>query len=331
MAKNTASNIPHLKGMAGRDVFGIALPQVGEENKNVVFLVADCIDTTKGRAFATKFPQRAFNFGIAEANMVGAAAGMALVGKVPVVAGFGFLMSMRVAEQVRTDICYPQLNVKIVSSASGLAMGTGGPTHHCTEDIAIMRSFPNIAIVCPGSSLETWKATRAAILDHEGPVYLRLDRDSFSSGIEEIYAKEDIPFELGKAITLRKGKDVTIIATGRPVGLALQAAEALEKEGISARVINMHTVKPIDAEIIRKAAAETRGIVAVEEHNTIGGLGEAISSAVCEEGVPTFVKKVGICDEFCCIGPTDEVWKMHGLTQENIIQAAKNIMDRRAK
>jgi transketolase len=331
MANKNASNIPQLKGMAGRDAFGLVLPQLGEENPNVVFLVADCIDTTKGRAFATKFPERSFNFGIAEANMVGAAAGMALVGKLPVVAGFGFLMSMRVAEQVRTDLCYPRLNVKIVSSASGLAMGTGGPTHHCTEDIAIMRSFPNIAIVCPGSALETWKATRATILEHKGPVYLRLDRDAFHSETEKIYDQEDIPFVLGKGVLLRKGKDVTIIGTGRPVGLALQAAEALEKEGISARVINMHTVKPIDKEIIQQAAAETRGIVAVEEHNTVGGLGDAISSAVCEEGVTTFVKKVGICDEFCCIGPTDEVWKIHGLTKENIISAAKSIMDRRKK
>jgi transketolase len=316
------------KRVSGRDAFGMALVQIGEENPDVVFLTADCIDTTKGRAFAQKFPERSFNFGIAEANMVGAAAGMALLGKIPVAAGFGFLMSMRVAEQVRTDLCYPRLNVKIVASASGLAMGTGGPTHHCTEDMAIMRSFPNIAIVCPGSSIETWKACRAVILEHQGPVYLRLERDPFFAAAEDLYAGRDIPFELGKAVTLREGKDVALIAVGKPMGLALQAAEVLEKEGIGARVVNMHTVKPLDREVLRRAAAETRGIVVVEEHNTVGGLGEAVSSAICEEGLPKAVKKVGVCDEFCCIGPTDEVWKAHGMTRENIIDAAKSVVNK---
>lgn len=317
------------KRIPGRDAFGMVLAQMGGENKNIVVLVADCMETTKGSLFADRFPDRAFNFGIAEANMVSAAAGMTLLGKLPVIAGFGFLMSLRVAEQVRTDICYPRLNVKIVASATGLAMGTGGPTHHCTEDIAIMRSFPNIAIVSPGSSIETWKATRAAVLEYEGPVYLRLERNAYLKEVEDIYEREDIPFELGKAITLREGKEVTIIGTGKPIGLGLQAADILEKDGISVRVINMHTVKPIDKEIVNKAAEETRGIVAVEEHNTVGGLGDAISSAVCENGLPTVVKKVGICDEFCCIGPTDEIWQRHGLSKDSIVTAAKSIMDRR--
>jgi transketolase len=317
------------KRVPGRDAFGMALIQIGEENKDLVFLTADCIDTTKGRGFATKFPDRSFNFGIAEANMIGAAAGMALLGKIPVAAGFGFLMSMRVAEQVRTDLCYPRLNVKIVASASGLAMGTGGPTHHCTEDIAIMRSFPNIAIVCPGSSFETWNACRAVILDHNGPVYLRLERDPFFENMEDLYAGREIPFVLGKAVTLREGKDVTLIGVGKPIGLALQAADVLEGEGIGARVVNMHTVKPLDKIALLKAAEETKGIVVVEEHNTTGGLGEAISSVICEEGIPTGVKKVGICDEFCCIGPTDDLWKVHGMTKENIIAAAKSLMDKR--
>jgi len=330
MVKKSAFHIPQLKGMGGRDIFGLALAQLGEESERVVFLTADCLWSTKGDIFAKKFPERAFNFGIAEANMVGAAAGMTLLGRVPVIAGFGFLMSMRIAEQVRTDVCYPRLNVKIVSTATGLSMGTGGPTHHCTEDIGVMRIFPNMAIVCPGSSKETWDACRAAILDYEGPVYLRLERDPFYNEVEELYEKEVRPFKLGKAISLREGKDVTVMGIGKPLGLALQAAEALQKEGISTRVINMHTVKPIDTEAIQKAAEETRGIVAVEEHNTVGGLGEAISSVVCE-GAPTFVQKVGICDEFCCIGPTDEIWTRHGLTAENIIQAAKSILDRRSR
>jgi len=328
MSKKSVVNMPQLKGMGGRDIFGLALAQLGEENERVVFLVADCLWSTKGDIFAKKFPDRAFNFGIAEANMVGAAAGMTLLGRVPVIAGFGFLMSMRIAEQVRTDLCYPRLNVKIVTTATGLSMGTGGPSHHCTEDIGVMRSFPNMAIVCPGSSIETWKACHEAILEYVGPVYLRLERDPFFREVEELYEKKDRPFKLGKAISLREGKDVTVMGIGKPLGLALQAAESLQKEGISTRVINMHTVKPIDTEAIQKAAEETQGIVAVEEHNTVGGLGDAISSAVCESA-PALVKKVGICDEFCCIGPTDEIWTKHGLTAENIIQAVKSILDRR--
>ena len=328
MSKKSVFNMPQLKGMGGRDIFGLVLAQLGEESERIIFLTADCLWSVKGDIFAKKFPERAFDFGIAEANMVGAAAGMTLLGRIPVIAGYGFLMSMRIAEQVRTDICYPRLNVKIVSTATGLSMGTGGPTHHCTEDIGVMRIFSNMAIVCPGSSKETWEACRAMILDYEGPVYLRLERDPFFPEVEDLYDKGVRSFKLGKAIPLREGKDVTVMAIGKTLGLALQAAKALAKEGISTRVVNMHTVKPIDRETIQRAAVETRGIVAVEEHNTVGGLGEAISSVVCESA-PTLVQKVGICDEFCCIGPTDEIWKRHGLTAENIIQAVKSILDRR--
>jgi transketolase len=206
-------------------------------------------------------------------------------------------------------------------------MGTGGPSHHCIEDIGVMRSFPNMCIVCPGSSSETWKACRTAIIDHDGPVYLRLERDPFFSDVEDLYEKKgDSSFQIGKAIPLREGMDVTVIGIGKPLALALQAADALAKEGISTRVIKMHTVKPIDRETVERAAAETRGIVTVEEHNTVGGLGEAITSAVCESA-PTTVRKVGICEEFCCIGPTNEIWERYGVSVERIIQAARSIMD----
>ena len=312
-------------GLAGRDAFGKTLAIMGSENKNIVALSADCENNSKLSVFAKEFPNRTFNFGIAEANMVGSAAGMAIAGKIPVVGGFGFLMALRITEQVRTDICYPRLNVKIVSTASGLAMGTAGTTHHCTEDFAIMRSFANIVIVSPASPIETAKATRA-ILEYDGPVYLRLERDAAYGGVEEIYTKDDIPFILGKAVTFEEGKDVTIIFTGGSMGkLTIEATEALKKEGISVRLINMHTVKPMDKEVILKAAEETRRIVTVEEHNVIGGMGEGVASIIAESGFPCRLKKVGIMDEFCCIGPTAEIMAIHGLTAENIINAAKSL------
>lgn len=314
-----------LKGIAGRDAYGLTLAQLGKENENIVVMAADALESTKGIYFAKEFPERTFNFGIAEANMVGAAAGMAVRGKVPVVAFYGFL-TMRVCEQVRTDICYPRLNVKIAATASGLAMGAGGSTHHGLEDIAIMRSFPNMTVVCPASPIETVKATQAVIAEHDGPVYLRLVRGADFGGTEELYDREDIPFEIGKAITLNEGEDVSIVATGQVVGLALQAGKALEREGISARVINMHTVKPIDVEAIKRAARETAGIITVEEHSTIGGLGDAVCSVVCEECIPTRVRKIGIRDQFCSVGPTSELWSKYGLSKENIIDVAKSIV-----
>jgi transketolase len=326
MAERSAADMSGFIGLAGRDAFGKMLAEMGEENKNIVALSADCENTTKLSVFAKKFPERTFNFGIAEANMVSAAAGMAVAGKIPVAGGFGFLMALRTTEQIRTDICYPRLNVKIVSSASGLAMGTGGTTHHCTEDFAIMRSFANIVIVSPASPIETAKATRA-ILEYEGPVYFRLERDAGFGGVEEIYTREDIPFKLGKAITLEEGKDLTMIFTGGALGkMAVEAAKELKKQGVSVRLINMHTVKPLDEEVIKKAAEETKRIVTVEEHNVVGGMGEGVASVVAEAGIPARVKKVGICDEFCCIGPTAEVMRIHGLTAENIISTAKSLL-----
>ena len=281
--------------------------------------------STRGSVVEEKYPDRGFNFGIAEPNMVSAAAGLAIAGKVPVVSAYGFLLSLRCCEQIRTDICYPNLNVKLVTTASGLAMGTGGPTHHCTEDIGIFRTFANMTIVCPASPLETAEATRACIADHDGPVYLRLVRGADFGGTEEVYEKYDVEFKIGKAVTMQEGSDVTLIATGQPVGLALQAAQDLEKEGISVRVIDMHTVKPIDVEAIAKAAEETKGIVTLEEHNILGGLGDAVCSAVCSTK-PTQVRKIGIRDEFCKIGPTPELWEYHGLNKKSVVSAVKDIL-----
>ncbi|GAG74329.1 unnamed protein product, partial [marine sediment metagenome] len=249
------------KGLAGRDAYGKTLAQLGGEDSRIVVAAADALNSTRMNLFAEKFPDRSFNFGIAEPNMVSAAAGLALMGKISVIAAYGFLLSLKCTEQIRDDICYANRNVKLVATATGFAFAAGGVTHHCTEDIPIMRSFANMTIVQPATPLETAIATRAVILGHEGPVYLRLSRDEmFGGGGEELYKEGKLKFIIGKAITIKEGKDVTLIASGQLVGVSLKAADALAKEGINARVINMHTIKPIDEEVIEKAAEETKGI-----------------------------------------------------------------------
>jgi len=309
---------------SGRDLFGQTLAECGDLNKDIVVLAVDALWSTKEGDFYQRNPDRTFNFGIAEANMVAAAAGFAITGKIPVMAQFGFL-TMRTAEQIRTDLCYDNLNAKVFATAVGLSMGTGGVTHWALEDIAFTRAMPNITILSPGSPAETVKATKAAILDIKGPVYVRLVRGDFFGGSEEFYDK-DVPFVVGKGITIKDGKDVTIVSTGQPVAMALQAAQALEKEGISARVINIHTIKPLDVDILKKAAQETKGIVTVEEHNIEGGLGDAVCAAVCAT-VPTKVKKIGIGDYFLNnVGPTSSLWEQYGLTKENVMKAAKDLL-----
>lgn len=321
-----------LKGLAGRDAYGKTLAQLGEEDERIVVAAADCLNSTRMNLFAEKFPDRSFNFGIAEPNMVAAAAGFAMMGKIPVVAGYGFLLSLKCAEQIRDDVCYANRNVKIVATASGFSMATGGVTHHCTEDIPIMRSLANMTIVQPGSPLETAMATRAVILDYEGPVYLRLARDEMVGdemfgGGEELYKEGKIKFKIGKAITIREGKDITLISSGELVGVAIQAADALTKEGINARVINMHTIKPIDEEVIEKAAEETKGIITVEDTNLAGGLGAAVSEVVCKKH-PTMVKMIGVPEnKFGPIAPSHEIiWDYFGINVEGIKKTAKEIL-----
>ncbi|MBN1673481.1 MAG: transketolase family protein [Kiritimatiellae bacterium] len=329
MASLDGFTMASFKEMAGRDSYGKMLAQCGEEDERVVVLNADCQHPTRATLFAARFPERNFNFGIAEANMISAAAGLAIAGKIPVAAGFGFAISLRAAEQIRTNVCYPNLNVKVVTTATGLSMGTGGPTHHCVEDLALMRGIPNITIVCPASPIENAIATRACLLEHEGPVYLRLVRGEDFGGTDEIYQKEDISFEIGKAITLREGADITLMAHGNAVGLALLCAEKLEELGVGARVINMHTVKPLDKETIWQAAEETRGIVTIEENNVAGGLGEAVAAVVAAKGRESLapVRLVGIQDEFCKIGASKDLWVEHGLNEESVIGAARDILE----
>jgi len=329
MATADGFTMASFKEMAGRDSYGKMLAQCGEEDERLVVLNADCQHPTRATLFAERFPDRNFNFGIAEANMISAAAGMAIAGKIPVAAGFGFAISLRVAEQIRTNVCYPNHNVKVVTTATGLSMGTGGPTHHCIEDLALMRGIPNITIVCPASPIENALATRACLLEHEGPVYLRLVRGEDFGGTDEIYEQADIDFEIGKAITLRDGEDITLMAHGNSVGLALLSAAQLAQKGIGARVVNMHTVKPLDKEAIWEAAERTRGIVTIEENNVCGGFGEAVAAVMAgKKGSPLVpVRLVGIQDEFCKIGASLDLWQAHGLREQTVVAAALDILN----
>ncbi len=308
-----------IEKMSARDAFGLALSEIGAENENIVLLGADAIGSTRAAGFAKRFPERTFNFGIAEQEMISAAAGFAACGKIPVATAYGFLISLRACEQVRSDICYPNLNVKLMSTHTGLSMAEAGTTHHSTEDIAIMRSFANMTIVAPSDSLETVKAVKA-VIDYPGPVYLRMGRGE----TESVYS-EDYEFVIGKAVTLREGKDVSIIACGIMVAEALKAAATLASEGIEARVLNMHTIKPLDADAVLLAARETGAIVTAEEHTVIGGLGEAVAGLACEN-CPVPVVKVGLKDRYGIIGPEEGVKRLLGLTAEAICEAARKAL-----
>jgi transketolase len=303
-----------------RDAYGLALREIGHEYPDVYVLTADCLGSVRAVLFGEEFPERTINFGIAEANMVGAAAGLALEGKIPFISGFSMLMSMRACEQIRTSIAYPNLNVKIVGTHSGLSMGGGGTTHHSTEDIAIIRSMANMTVIAPADGCETAKAARACV-NMEGPVYMRLGR-----AFEATVCDFDYDFEIGKALCMLEGDDVTIIACGSVVHLALQAGEELHEKGISARVLNMHTVKPIDVPAIVRATEETAGIVTVEEHNVIGGLGSAVAEVVSEIN-PTRVLRIGVPDVYAGTGMTDLLREKLGITPGAIAKAAKRIVD----
>lgn len=309
-----------IENLSSRDAFGEAIVQLGEKNKNLVLLGADAINSTRGAAFAKKFPKKTFNFGVAEADMVGVAAGFAMCGFIPMATAYAFLISMRACEQVQTDICYHNLNVKLIATHGGLSFGPNGPTHHSIDDVAIMRSFPNMMVVVPADAYETTKAARA-VVEHKGPVYLRLGRGK----IPAVY-KEDYQFILEKAVTLREGSDLAIITCGVMVGSAIEASLILEGEGINAGVINMHTIKPIDRDVIIRAAKRTGKIITAEEHNIIGGLGDAVASVICEEGVPVKLIKIGIRDTFCEQGSPEALLHKYGLDSENIIRAAKRLV-----
>jgi len=322
-SKNFFIDLDNYKGLVGRDVINKLLVDMGEQNGDIVLVGSDAIASCGGNIFREKFPKRTFDFGIAEPNLVSAAAGLSHQGKITICGIYGFLVT-RAAEQIKLDVCYNHNNVKIFTSTSGFDLPAGGFTHHAIEDISILRNFPGIVIIQPASPLETILACFNAILNYEGAVYLRLSRTMR----DEIYKENELNFEIGKAVTLKQGEDITLVATGaRPVKAALQAADALSSEGISARVLNIHTIKPIDEEAILKAAQETQGFVTVEEANISGGLGSAVNDIVSDKN-PKFVKKIGIPnDRFSVIGHSaDELCDYFGISSSNIIKKAKEIL-----
>lgn len=305
---------------ATRESFGEALCKLAETNNDIVVLDADLAAATKTGVFKKAYPDRFFDCGIAECNMVGIAAGLATCGKIPFAASFAMFSAGRAFEQVRNSVCYPKLNVKIVGSHAGISVGEDGATHQCCEDIALMRAIPNMVVINPCDHYEMIEAVKA-MAEHQGPCYVRLGR----LAVETINHNDDYKFELGKGIELKDGKDVTIVATGLMVQEAMKAAAALKEEGIDARVLNIHTIKPLDNEIIIKAAKETGKLVVVEEHSVIGGLGEAVTSLLAEN-YPVPVKKIGVNDTFGYSGPAVELLKKFGLSAENIQKTTKEFL-----
>ena len=285
------------KKIATRESFGMALCELAKEHYDIVVLDADLAAATKTEIFKKAYPDRFFDCGIAEGNMIGVAAGLATAGKVPFAASFAMFATGRAYEQVRNSVGYPHLNVKIAGSHAGISVGEDGATHQCCEDLALMRTIPGMVVLNPADHYEMIEATKAAYA-YDGPVYIRLGR----LAIESFNDPDNYSFEIGKGITLEEGSDVTVIATGLVVNEALKAVRALKEKGLSVRLINMHTIKPIDKDIIIKAAKETGKIITVEEHNIIGGLGEAVA-AVTAENCPVPVYRVGVEDVFGHSGP----------------------------
>ncbi len=302
---------------ATRISYGEALVKYGKD-ENIVVLDADLSKSTKTEMFEKAYPERFINCGIAEANMMCVAAGLAATGKTAFASTFAMFAAGRAYEQIRNSIGYTKLNVKIGATHAGISVGEDGASHQCLEDLALMRTIPEMVIINPADDIEAQLAVKAAI-DHEGPVYMRFGR----LAVEDVNGP-DYKFELGKGVTLKDGTDVTIIATGLMVQEAVKAAETLENEGISARVINIHTIKPIDREIIVKASKETGAIVTAEEHYIMGGLGSAVAEVVCEEA-PCPVKIIGT-DRYGKSGTPAALFKEYGLTAENIADKAKEII-----
>ena len=308
-----------------RDAFTQALCKIAAENDKMIFLVADIGNITFD-CFRKEFPERFINVGVAEANMVGMAAGLALSGKVPFVYTIASFLTMRAFEQIRDDVCYQNVNVKIVGVGGGIAYSTLGPTHHTVEDIAMMRAIPNMTIISPADPLEARKVSHA-VCAHEGPVYIRLNK----AGEPNLYKSDDFIFTIGKANRMREGKDGTLISTGAITGLALQAAEVLAQEGIQVRVVNMHTLKPLDREAILCAAHETKAIVSIEEHSLYGGLGSAISEVLAEENPCSRVpfKRLALPDRFSHdYGSQSYLRGRMGLSVERVTATMKNLLDK---
>ncbi|MBS4998225.1 MAG: transketolase family protein [Veillonella sp.] len=303
--------------IATREAYGKALVKLSNINENVVVLDADLSKSTKTADFKAVAPERFINMGIAEANMMGVAAGLSTCGKVPYVSTFAMFAAGRAFEQIRNSICYPNLNVKVCATHAGLTVGEDGATHQSVEDISLMRSIPNMTVINPADAVET-EAAILAIADYKGPCYVRLGR----LAVNTINYEKNYKFEIGKGTEIKKGDDAAIIATGMMVQKAIEAAKYLESEGIHVRVINISTIKPIDKELLVKAAKETGAIVTAEEHSVIGGLGSAVSEVITEE-VPVPVLKVGIKDTFGESGKPGELLEKYGLTTQAIVEHSK--------
>ena len=310
-----------VKKIATRDSYGNGLVELGKIHENIVVLDADLAGATKSGMFKKAFPERHFNCGIAESNMVGVGAGLSTMGLVPFVSTFAMFVAGRAYEQVRNTIGYPHLNVKICATHGGISVGEDGASHQCCEDFALMRTIPGMTVMCPSDDVEARKMLRAAY-EMEGPVYIR-----FGRAATPVYQDESFAFAVGKGEVLRNGKDVAIIATGILVPEAIDAGERLAAEGIHARVINMATIKPLDKDIVIQAAEDCGKIVTVEEHNIIGGLGEAVC-AVLAENCPVPVHRIGVNDEFGHSGPAAELLKQFGLTSEHIVAHTKKLISK---
>ncbi|MBN2652909.1 MAG: transketolase family protein [Spirochaetales bacterium] len=308
--------------MTTAEMYGSTLVQLAEQDSKVVGLSADLAKSTKIGALLDKFSDRLFNAGIAEQNMFGMAAGLAQMGFVPFASTFAIFTAMRGLDQIHTDICYQNLNVKMIATHAGLSFGQAGSTHHCTEDIAIMRTMANCKVIVPCDGFETAKAVAAAY-ETPGPVYLRINR-GFDMPVYK--SMDECKFELGKAQEMKEGTDLTIIATGACVARAMDAAKVLEGEGIRARVLNMHTIKPIDADAIKKAVHDTRRIITVEDHNIYGGLGSAVAEVMVETGKACAFKKLGVPDVFSIIGLHEDLMDYYGYGANGILAAARELM-----
>lgn len=315
-------NVYDANKLTQAEIYGQVLCDLGDKYPEIVALTADLAKSTKIGVFQDKFPERFVNVGIAEQNMFGMAAGMAKTGLIPFVSTMAVFASLRAAEQIRTDICYQNLDVKIIATHGGVSFASAGTTHQATEDIAILRSFANMTVVVPADGIEAAKAVTEAVT-YPGPVYIRIGR-----GFEPNYYKDDnYDFKIGKSVEIRQGTDMTIIAIGIAVLQAAEAADYLaENDGLSVRVINMHTIKPIDKEAIIKAIGETRRILTVEEHSTIGGLGTAVADIIAESGKGCAFTKVGLNDEYAEIGYPEDLYAHYKLDSNGIIEKVRDIM-----
>ena len=324
MAVNTGTNWTCYDSstMTAREIYGRTLAEMAREDERIVALTADLEKSTALNKFSEVHPDRCFNVGIAEQNMMGAAAGMAKTGLIPFASTFAIMACLRGGEQIRTDIAYQKLPVKIIATHSGISFGHAGTTHHCTEDFAIMRSMANMTVICPADGIETSRAVRAC-MDVDGPVYMRIGR-----GFEPpVYEDESYDFTIGKANVMREGKDLTIITCGIGVLQSVNAARTLaEKDGLDVRVINMHTIKPIDREAILAAVRETGKILTVEEHNVVGGLGDAVASVIAESGMACQFRKHGIMDLFSTIGYAEDLYSFYRLDASGIADVVREFM-----